>query len=350
VRITGPFPSPLAAAILAGMRGGFTSQEFIGRANELSRLEAVLDRADQGRPQIVLLAGEAGVGKTRLLVEFAEQARRRGVRVLTGGCVDLGDIGLAYLPVVAALQGLADDPDEAELLAEVAATAPGLGRLLPGIQHAGPAVAQASDGLDQLQVFDAVRALLVGLAERSPVVVLLEDLHWADRATRDLVAFLARTLRRGRVTLVASYRSDELHRRHQLRPLLAELARLPGSSDWNLPRSAAPSWPSSWRRLQGSGYRPTRSSGSTPARRVTRSTPSSCWPPASAMTTSGCRRPWLTCCWPGFRCSLSRLSRCCGWRRWPAGGCPTGCSLRSPDGPRPTLRGACVRRSALACW
>jgi predicted ATPase len=74
---------------------------------------------------------------------------------------------------------------------------------------------------------DAVRAVLVGLAERSPVALVLEDLHWADRATRDLVAFLARTLRAGRVTLAVSYRSDELHRRHPLRPLLAELVRLP---------------------------------------------------------------------------------------------------------------------------
>ena len=76
-------------------------------------------------------------------------------------------------------------------------------------------------------MLDAVRAVLVGLAERSPVLLVLEDLHWADRATRDLVAFLARTLRSGRVTLVVSYRSDELHRRHPLRPLLAELVRLP---------------------------------------------------------------------------------------------------------------------------
>ena len=106
-------------------------------------------------------------------------------------------------------------------------TAPGLGRLLPGIERR-PDGRTAGDGLDQLQVFDAVRAVLVGLAERSPVVLVLEDLHWADRASRDLVAFLARTLRAGRVTLVVSYRSDELHRRHPLRPLLAELVRLPG--------------------------------------------------------------------------------------------------------------------------
>jgi DNA-binding NarL/FixJ family response regulator len=224
----GPFPSPLAAAILAGMAGGFTSQEFIGRAAELDRLKVVLDRAEQGRPQLALLAGEAGVGKSRLLLEFSDRAQQRGARVLAGGCVELGDIGLAYLPVVDALRGLADDPAEAELLAEIGASAPGLGRLLPGIQQAGRAVAQANDGLDQLQVFDAVRALLLGRAERSPVVLVLEDLHWADPASRDLLGFLARTMWSGRVTLVASYRSDELHRRHPLRPLLAELVRLPG--------------------------------------------------------------------------------------------------------------------------
>jgi predicted ATPase len=210
------------------MTGGFIPQGFIGRADELGRLEATLDRAEQGQPQVMLLAGDAGIGKTRLLLEFADQARRRGVQVLAGGCVELGDIGLAYLPVVDALHGLADDPAEAELLAEVAMTAPGLGRLLPGIEQAGPVVGLVGDGQDQLQVFDAVRTLLMRRSEQSPVVVVLEDLHWADRSTRDLIAFLARILRSGRVLLVASYRSDELHRRHPLRPLLAELVRLPG--------------------------------------------------------------------------------------------------------------------------
>jgi predicted ATPase len=114
------------------MAGGFTSRAFIGRAEELRRLSATLDRAEQDQPQLVLLAGDAGMGKTRLLLEFAGRAQQRGSRVLVGGCVELGDIGLAYLPVVDALRGLVDDPEEAELVAEVAATAPGLGRLLVG--------------------------------------------------------------------------------------------------------------------------------------------------------------------------------------------------------------------------
>jgi DNA-binding CsgD family transcriptional regulator/tetratricopeptide (TPR) repeat protein len=210
------------------MAGGYTSRAFIGRAEELRRLAATLDRAEQDQPQLVLLAGDAGMGKTRLLLEFADRAQQRRSRVLVGGCVELGDIGLAYLPVVDALRGLVDDPEEADLVAEVAATAPGLGRLLPEVARSGPTGALAGDGLEQLQVFDAVRALLLRRSQRSPVVVVLEDLHWADRASRDLIGFLARTLRSGRVLLVASYRSDELPRRHPLRPLLGELVRLPG--------------------------------------------------------------------------------------------------------------------------
>jgi ATP/maltotriose-dependent transcriptional regulator MalT len=220
-------PSGSSDFTLAGMAVA-SSRHFVGRAEELARLLAALERAKRGRPQLVLLTGEAGVGKTRLLVEVAGRVQQRGVRVLTGGCVELGDIGLPYLPVVDALRGIADNPSDAELLTEVAATAPGLGRLLPGIQQAGQVGRFAGDGLDQLQVLDAVRAVLVRCAERSPVILVLEDLHWADRASRDLVAFLARTLRSGRVMLVASYRSDELHPRHPLRPLLAELVRLPG--------------------------------------------------------------------------------------------------------------------------
>jgi predicted ATPase len=210
------------------MAGGFTSRAFIGRAEELRRFAATLDRVEQEQPQLVLLAGDAGMGKTRLLVEFAGRAQQRGSRVLVGGCVELGDIGLAYLPVVDALRGLVEDPAEAELVAEVAATVPGLGWLLPEVARSGLTGALAGAGLEQLQVFDAVRALLVRRSQRSPVVVVLEDLHWADRASRDLISFLARSLRLGRVMLLASYRSDELHRRHPLRPLLAELVRLPG--------------------------------------------------------------------------------------------------------------------------
>jgi predicted ATPase len=221
----GRFTSGSSDFILARMTVA-SSHGFVGRVEELARLLAAFERAERRRPAMVLVAGDAGVGKTRLLAELADQARQRGAQVLVGGCVELGDIGVAYLPVVDALHELADDPGDAELLAEVATSAPGIRRLLAPATVPASAGVQ-SGGLNQLQVFGAVRALLVSRAERSPVVLVLEDLHWADRATRDLLAFLARTLRSGRVMLVMSYRSDELHRRHPLRPLLAELLRLP---------------------------------------------------------------------------------------------------------------------------
>jgi predicted ATPase len=276
------------------MSGGFTSQAFIGRADELQRLAATLERAEQGRPRLVLLAGEAGVGKTRLLLEFADQARLGGARVLAGGCVGLGDIGLAYLPVVDALRGLGNDPAEAELLAEVAMTAPGLGRLLPAVVRPG-SVGVHGDGLDQLQVFDAVRVLLMRRSERSPLVVLLEDLHWADRATRDLVGFLARTLWSGRVVLVASYRSDELHRRHPLRPLLAELIRLPVVERLELAPFSRAELAAHLGAISGAPLPADQLERIHARSEATRFMPSSCWPPA-AMPRSSCRQPCPTCC------------------------------------------------------
>jgi predicted ATPase len=87
------------------------SSRFVGRASELARLLAALEQAEQGRPAMVLVAGDAGVGKTRLLAELAYQARQRGAQVLVGGCLEVGDVGLPYVPVVAALRGFAAEAD-----------------------------------------------------------------------------------------------------------------------------------------------------------------------------------------------------------------------------------------------
>ena len=92
-----------------------------------------------------------------------------------------------------------------------------------GSERASP----VSEGLAQGQLFEGLHRVLTVLSASTPVLLVLEDVHWADRSTRDLLAFLARTLRAGRIAVVASYRTDDLHRRHPLRPLLAELARLP---------------------------------------------------------------------------------------------------------------------------
>jgi DNA-binding CsgD family transcriptional regulator len=204
-----------------------TTTSFVGRAEELDRLLGLLDRAERGRPAVGLIAGDAGVGKTRLLDELGARADAAGVRVLVGGCMEAGDVGLPYVPFIDAFRDLGTRPGEAEVAAPLATAVPSLGRLLPEpATDRGPAP-PPGDGFERVQLFDGVLSLLARLSELAPLLLVIEDLHWADRSTRDLLAFLVRTLRGGRVALIASYRSDELNRRHPLRPLLAELVRLP---------------------------------------------------------------------------------------------------------------------------
>src|SRR3954471_22124930 len=214
---------------------------MVGRSSELARLLPHGDRAAAGRPSTVPLAGDAGVGKTRLLDELTVRAIERGVRVLTGHCVDLGDVGLPYLPFVDLLRPVAADPE----LAPAAAGNPVLAALLAGRPTSLPPVPPAAEGRDlsrplphraapqpvddgRLQLFESVAALICELAAGAPLLIVLEDVHWADRSSRDLLRYLLARLVDEPVAVVASYRADDLHRRHPLRPLLAELVRLPG--------------------------------------------------------------------------------------------------------------------------
>ncbi|MCF6745935.1 LuxR family transcriptional regulator [Blastococcus sp. KM273128] len=214
---------------------------LVGRADELARLLAQVERAVAGRACATLLAGDAGVGKTRLLDELGRRAAERGLRVLTGHCVDLGDVGLPYLPFVDLLRPLAADPE----LVPSARSNPVLTGFLAGHPGAVVPVPPPGEGLDlgrplphraspqpvddgRLQLFESVAALLCELSAAGPLLVVLEDVHWADRSSRDLLRYLLARLVDEPVAVVASYRADDLHRRHPLRPLLAELVRLPG--------------------------------------------------------------------------------------------------------------------------
>ena len=195
------------------------SPVFIGRREEMAALTALLDQVRAGQPAVALVGGEAGVGKTRLVRELAARGAAAGFRVLTGQCIELGAEGLPLAPLVDALRALtrgATPETRAELLGPAGA---GLARLLPDL---GPGTGAASDGQDmqKAQLLEMVLGLFDRLSAAQPVLFLIEDLHWADQSTLDLIAFLARSLRESRVLLVATYRSDELHRRHPLRPLL----------------------------------------------------------------------------------------------------------------------------------
>lgn len=201
----------LVTGAATGHVAGRPAARLVGRDAELGRLVGVLEAAGEGTAGVALVGGDAGIGKTRLTSELVARARERGFHVLVGQCAELGD-ALPYLPLADALRG-AEPP-----VREAAAAHPLLGQLLPGVESA------PASGLTQQRLFGSLLGLL---AEIQPVLFVIEDLHWADRSTRDLLVFLSRMVQTERVCVAGTYRTDDLHRRHPLRPVLAELKRLP---------------------------------------------------------------------------------------------------------------------------
>src|SRR3954454_10378487 len=193
------------------------TESLVGRDGQLEALLRAATGPDQSR--MVLLSGDAGVGKTRLLTEAIDRLTADGWRALVGHCLDFGESSMPYLPF-------------AEMLAHVGEVA------LELVEHAlHPALARVrhrlpaddpSEGLDRAEVFEAMFALLEDLAALGPVLLVVEDAHWADASTRDLISFLLSRRLQGRCLVVVTFRSDEMHRRHPLRKRVAEWVRLPG--------------------------------------------------------------------------------------------------------------------------
>ena len=204
-----------------------TSPDLIGREEELAALAAAFERAGEEQASFVYVAGEAGVGKSRLIAEFTTRTASE-VRVLRGDCVALAEGELPFAPLAAALRPLARELDPGEL-----EQIPGyeeLGRLLPELGGAeggrvGGAASMLEEPLAQSRLFEVMLGLLATLGSEAPVVLVIEDLHWADRSTRDFLSFLSRNAGQLRLLTICTYRSDELHRRHPLRPFLAEEER-----------------------------------------------------------------------------------------------------------------------------
>ncbi|WP_159085916.1 helix-turn-helix transcriptional regulator [Aeromicrobium chenweiae] len=192
------------------------STPLFGRTAELEQLLVACGARD-GDPAAVLLGGDAGIGKTRLLRELAERTREAGHRVVAGHCLDLGDSAMPYQPFAEAFAGV-DDAERDELAARFPALAP----LLPWPS------AEQSAGVDRSELFASVVAGLDLLASKQPLLLVIEDAHWADASTRHLIRYVLAYLFTHPVHLVVSYRADDLHRRHPLRQAIAEWARLPG--------------------------------------------------------------------------------------------------------------------------
>jgi len=212
---------------MSGVSRRLSSPTFIGRERERDQVREALQAAAGGQPAAVLVGGEAGVGKTRLTAEVATDAIAGGWRVLIGHCLELGASGLPFAPIVEALRELPRELDPAVLDRVLGPARDELGQLVPTLAgRAAIAPGAALDDRSQARLFELLHGALGRLADDRPLVLVVEDLHWADRSTRDLWLFLCRNIRRGSCLLVATFRTDELHRRHPLLPLLAELQRL----------------------------------------------------------------------------------------------------------------------------
>jgi DNA-binding CsgD family transcriptional regulator len=193
-----------------------SSPVFVGRGDELSQLISAMTLARENTPSLVLVGGEAGVGKSRLIGELTAHAAANGDGILIGQCVGFDEATIPLLPVIDALRSLGDGAQD--LLATVGASA------------------SAAPGRPAASVHPLVLDRLAEAAQSDAIVLVVEDLHWADRSTLELLAFLARRLRDERILVIATFRSDEVDRHERLRRFLAELATASGAQRLELGR------------------------------------------------------------------------------------------------------------------
>jgi DNA-binding CsgD family transcriptional regulator len=197
----------------------------IGRERELAAIDQGLSRVGAGDGQVLVLAGDAGVGKSRLVAEARQQAQRRGFRLLEGRCFE-SDAAVPFGPLIDLLQTRLDGMPPEELVAEFGAVVPELSRLLPELTALVPEAAPPppSDfAAEKHRLFRALTRFIVGPAGARPALVVVEDLHWSDAASLEFLLAFVRRVAAQRVLVLLSYRSDEVG--PNLRHFLAELDR-----------------------------------------------------------------------------------------------------------------------------
>jgi hypothetical protein len=195
---------------------------LISRDAELGTLEDALLASNRGEARFVMLEGEAGMGKTRLTTELAKRARKLGMEVLSGGCSE-AEFALPYLPFLEALGNYLSSTDITVLTDTLGHAGTELAQLFPQFGEQGAAIGDPAQS--KLRLFEAIVALLTIPARRHGVLLLIEDVHWADAATREVLDHLARRITGLRVLLVVTFRSDELDRTHPLLPVLQSWRR-----------------------------------------------------------------------------------------------------------------------------
>jgi DNA-binding CsgD family transcriptional regulator/tetratricopeptide (TPR) repeat protein len=221
---------------------------IVGRDVELGRIDDAFTQAGAGRPQLVLVFGEAGIGKTWLAREAIARARIAGGYVLAGSCLDIGGGALPYVPVAEALRGLARTvaPDDLDRLLgpardDLAAIVPELAQLTGAGPRSGSGAAAAGTAAtvesrpsgvasetNQARLFERFIGFLGRLGEDAPMLAVVDDVQWIDRASRDLLTFLVRNVTTERMVAILTCRMDDLPRGHPILAWLAELGRAPG--------------------------------------------------------------------------------------------------------------------------
>jgi class 3 adenylate cyclase len=201
---------------------------FVGREKEVEQLRAGVDEALSGRGKALLLVGEPGIGKTRTSEELATYARLRGARVLWGRCYE-GEGAPTYWPWIQLVRGYVQEKDAAALLEELGAGAGAIGDVvsevrerIPGLQPAPPLDPEQA----RFRLFDSIVGFLRRVSKATPLMLVLDDLHWSDKPSLLLLQFLVRELPGTRILVLGSYRDVELGRKHPLAEALAELARM----------------------------------------------------------------------------------------------------------------------------
>jgi class 3 adenylate cyclase/tetratricopeptide (TPR) repeat protein len=220
------------STLLAPTTEAHVESVFVGREAELDRLDAALEGALAGQGRLVLVAGEPGIGKTRIAEQLVARARARAARGVWGRCFE-GEGAPAYWPWIQLLRAYAATRPATALRAELGAGATEVAQLLPEVAEAIPDL-EPPLSLDpetaRFRLFDAVASFLRRAARETGLVVVLDDLHWADRSSLLLLEFVARELAEPRLLLVGTYRDVEVSRHHPLSDTLAELIRQPVTS------------------------------------------------------------------------------------------------------------------------
>ncbi|MGZ4120591.1 MAG: AAA family ATPase [Actinomycetota bacterium] len=201
---------------------------LVGRSEELSILEDALLAANRGQGSVVALAGDAGLGKTRLATELERRARSIGSEVLSGGCSE-ADLSLPYLPLLEAIGNYLAGADLDSVRARLGPSGRELAQLFPQLDPSGTPVQDAETTQSKLRLFEAMIALLGIPADQHGLLLIVEDLHWADASTRELLDYMTRRLRQMRIMVLATYRRDEMHRKHPLAPIVQGWRRSGGA-------------------------------------------------------------------------------------------------------------------------